>query len=374
MKIGIITWFRYENYGTKLQAIALQNYLSEEGYIAELIDFKVPVPSKSKKQKLYIRFFRRLNFCVLQFAKKVYKNELSIRSKRMESIIQEMCLVSKEIRSKGEFIEICNQVDLIICGSDQIWNPNWYDPYYFADFPEIKTRKISYAPSIGVQEIPEYLKPSIKDSLKNFSLITVREEKASMLLEPLIGYRPLKVLDPTMLFSGQEWQKRLRIIRAEEKKEPYILCYFLSDNRNHFLAAKRFATERNLQIKLIPQEGFSFFQKAEKYPEAGVREFLELILNSKYVITDSFHGTVFSILFEKELYVFERFKNDKFFSQNDRVRELMNQFGLEERLIAYNSKRIFDKKNIDFKKVNCHLDYLKLQSKNILDYGVKMQD
>ncbi len=275
-----------------------------------------------------------------------------------------MCDITRTIDNDEQYINVCNQFDLIICGSDQIWNPNWYHPYYYADFTEIKAKKISYAPSIGIQEIPEEMKAYIQKSLKGFAWVTVREEKAAALLQPLLGYHPQKVLDPTMLFSGETWKELLHL--QVQSGQRYALYYFLSDNRNHWKACMKFARSKNLIVKIIPQGGFSFFRKGNKYPDAGVKEFLELILNAEYVLTDSFHGTVFSILLEKEFYLFERFKDDEYFSQNDRVRELIKQFDLEDHMLKYNSHNIEEKVPIDFIRVHLKLNSLRLKSEKIL--------
>lgn len=370
MKIGIITWFRYENYGTKLQAIALQSYLREKGHDVELIDFQIPEPINSaKKQSVSSRLYRKINYLALKCSRRMYKEQLKIRSCRLEQVIQEKCIIKKKAENDISFIGICNEFNLIICGSDQIWNPNWYHPYYYADLPGIKTKKVSYAPSIGIQSIPENTKLLIQKSLKSFSYVTVREETAASLLEPLLGYRPQKVLDPTMLMSGRQWKEMFQLTTQIQQR--YILCYFLSDNRNHWNAVVKFAHKHNLSIKIIPQQGFSFFQKGEIHADAGVKEFLELIQNAEYVLTDSFHGTVFSILFEKGVYVFERFQDDLYSSQNARVMELVKQFGIEDHLIPYNSKNIEPKNPIDYSKVHATLNTLRSQSEKILQTEIK---
>lgn len=370
MKIGIITWFRFENYGTKLQAIALQGFLRNKGYDVKLIDFNIPeTVALGKKKTLSTRLHRKLNYLALMKAQKKYSNQLETRCHRLEQVIYDKCVLTEKAEDNIAFIRICNQFDLIICGSDQIWNPNWYHPYYYADFPEIKTKKVSYAPSIGIEEIPENVKSSMQKSLKDFSWVTVREEKATLLLEPLLGYRPQKVLDPTMLYSGQQWKNLFQL--RFKKNQRYLLCYFLSDNKNHWNAVIKFAYKHNLPMKIIPQQGFSFFQKGELHADAGVKEFLELILNAEYVLTDSFHGTVFSILFEKNVYVFERFQEDQYSSQNARVRELVKQFGIEDYLLPYNSKNVEIKKMIDYQKVRTILNILRSKSEKVLQTEIE---
>lgn len=366
MRIGIITWFRYENYGTKLQAIALQSYLRSLGHDVQLIDFPVPDPPRPHKKKKFLnRVYGRLNYMMLQYARKRYSDPLAMKSLRMKQVINEQCIVTEPIKNDEDYINICNQFDLIICGSDQIWNPNWHHPYYYADFPEIKAKKISYAPSIGIREIPEDKKELIYESLKSFSMITVRENRAASLLESIIGYKPQKVLDPTMLITKEQWID-LFGLKTNEKQQ-YLLCYFLSDNKNHWKAARRLAREKHMTIRIIPQMGFSYFYKGEKYLDAGVKEFLDLILNADYVLTDSFHGTVFSLLFEKEVYTFERFKDDRYFSQNDRVIELADEFNIRNHLLQYNTRRIICVPPINYTEIRHRLELLRERSETILN-------
>lgn len=379
-KIGIITWFKYENYGTKLQALALQAYLKQIGYKVELIDFRIPEVHSILKKKSFFQFTQKIvNWLVTRLAKYLYREKLLLRSQRMKNVIKEYCTISDYAEDDATYIAICNQYDILICGSDQIWNPNWYHPYYYADFPEIRPKKISYAPSIGIQDIPDSLKALMKKSLKSFSYITVREERAAQLLEPLIGYFPEKVIDPTMLLSGQQWIELLGIDnkssyngkKNDNNEFQYVLCYFLSDNRKYWNAAKKFAKMHNLPIKIIPQGGLSFFEKGDICAEAGVKEFLEFILNATYVLTDSFHGTIFSLLMEKEVYIFERFQEDNYFSQNSRIKELVKQFGIEEHFLPYGTSSITEKEYIDYTNIKKHLYLLQTNSNEILLNAIK---
>lgn len=364
MHIGIITWFDYENYGTKLQAIASYVYLKRLGHEVKFVDFFPPKKQKNNNVNFLGRVQNKANYLALKYAAQIYEDKLCTRSYRMKQVISDLCECTEKIMNDREYIDACNQFDLLICGSDQIWNPNWYHPYYYADFAEIQSRKISYAPSIGVHVIPENIEERMRESLKKFETISVREERAAELLQRIIGYHPKKVVDPTMLLSKNEWENL--IFLHEKKVKPYVLCYFLSDNRNHWLAARKFAKERDLDLAVIPQGGFSFFQKAEIHADTGVREFLELIKNSQCVLTDSFHGTVFSILFEKEFYIFERFKQDQCVSQNDRVIELVKQFDVQNHLLKFNSRKIVDQPPIDYKKIRCTLNKLKAESESFL--------
>ena len=271
MNIGIITWFEHENYGTKLQAVALQFYLKKHGYNVQLINFVTPDEKKLKKPTFQQKIKNKFNYLALKHAKGIYADELTLRSHRMKQVISDLCVCTQKAMDDRAYIHLCSQFDLLIFGSDQIWNPNWYHPYYYADFPEIHTRKVSYAPSMGIREMPENVKELIRGSLKAFDVVTVREERAADLLEPLMTYRPQKVLDPTLLLDKSTWEGIFDL--QDKKSKPYILCYFLSDNKNHWAAAQKFAKNKSLDVRIIPQSGFSFFQKGTICADAGIKEF-----------------------------------------------------------------------------------------------------
>lgn len=362
MKIGIITWFLYNNYGSKLQAIALQRYLRNLGHDVWLINFPPPKPAKFRRRVKFLD--RALNSVTIRIARRVYHGALTERSERLEHAMQTYCNLTEPIGNDADFIRICNRFDLLIAGSDQIWNPNFYHPYYYAAFPDIKPRKVSYAPSLGIQEIPKEKQEPMRKAIETFSYVTVREKAGALLLEKLLGYRPQTALDPTMLLTKKDWMELLGLQAKEGQK--YALCYFLTDNRTHWHTAAQFAKEKRLELRIIPYMGLSYFCKGKKYMDAGVWEFLDLILNAEYVLTDSFHGTVFSLLFQKEVYTFTRFRDDKDFSQNDRVRELAAQMHIGDHLLPFNARKVPNIPPIRYEEMNQTLGRLRKRSEAIL--------
>lgn len=371
MHIGIITWFSYENYGTKLQAFALQKYLKELGNDVEIINF-IPPEIYSLNQK-HASLLDKIKSQPKKYkAKNIFKKynkEITFRHRKMDSFIENNCNLTKKIEDDDCFINICNSFDLLICGSDQIWNPNLYHKYYFADLENIRTPKISYAPSLGVNEINSEVEPNLKQSLKKFSFVTVREDTGANLLRNITNKDVTVVLDPTLLLSKNIWIKYAK--NEFSSLDNYVLCYFLSDNKNHWRAVSRFAKSHDLQLIIIPQEANSYKQSAKIYPEAGVEDFLGLILNATYVITDSFHGTVFSLIFQKQFYTFERFKENKYSSQNSRIKNLLEKVSLYSRLIEFNQKKIEEKNNINYQIIDLKLKEDIEKSKYELDRGLR---
>lgn len=372
MNIGIVTWFRHENYGTILQAIALQRYLRNEGYNVELINFTLPDGvniKKNKGKKIREIAYYYANRVIYHLYKIIYKSYFIKKSETFKQIVKNNCVITKEITSEKEYIDICNGYDLIIFGSDQIWNPNWYHPFYFGNYNEIKTKLVSYAPSFGVNEIDEEKKAEIRKALSRFTYITTREENGCKIIKNLIDKESQVVVDPTFLLNCDDWSKLEIPVSLPEKD--YILCYFLSDNKNHWKAAKRFAKKKGMKLVIVPNEGFSYISSTRVIKDCSVSNFLYLIHNAKYVLTDSFHGTVFSIIYNKQFYIFERHSPSNELSQNSRIYNLLNIIGQSTNLIKYASDNIYKELNLDYSIINENINKKILESKEILNNLIK---
>lgn len=372
MKIGIITWFTGPNYGTNLQAIALQYYLRNHGYEVNIINYEVP-PSKSVKERknLLKRIIYQPQKYAIKFALNKYRVDITERNNKLSSTIKNKCILTPRVKNVEELINICNSFDLLICGSDQIWNPNWYDRFYFADYDEIRTRRISYAPSMGVNAIPETVLPEIKRSISKFDLISVRETKAADLLEAYTSARPTVVVDPTLLLSTLEWNELFK--ESKPEKEKYVLAFFLNDEGTHLKATRSFAKKHSYKLVFVPYKGMTYLQNADIRADAGLEDLLDLIRNAEYVITDSFHITVFSIIFKKQFFTFQRFKEDSFTSQNVRVINLLELANMKERMIPYRSVTIKEMKKIVYDKQIFKLQYEIEQSKKFLESAIEMK-
>ncbi|RGT11868.1 polysaccharide pyruvyl transferase family protein [Agathobacter rectalis] len=387
-KIGIITWFTGPNYGTNLQAIALQYYLRKQGYEVNIINYEVPYLRQTKTIKKLIRkviyqpkelvkkyalklVYQPKNW-IVKYALNKYRNEIEERDNKLTVAIQKNCVLTSKVRNLNELINICNSYDLLICGSDQIWNPNWYNRFYFADYDEITTRRIAYAPSMGVNAISDTVIPDIKRSISKFDYVSVRENKAADLLEACTGRRPTVVVDPTFLLSKEEWECIFELEKTED--QDYILAFFLNDEYNHLKATRKFAKRNSCRLILIPYKGMTYLQSADICADAGLEDMLRLIKNAKYVVTDSFHITVFSIIFNKQFFTFQRFKDDAFTSQNVRVINLLELTGLEGRLIPFRSKNIVDIDNIIYSECMIKLDNEIKNSKKYLKTAVEQSN
>ena len=371
MRIGIITWFTGPNYGTNLQAVALQYYLRKQGYEVELVNCEV----ESKYAKNRRTFWERVAFQPEKYAEKFarrvfFKDKIAIRNKKLANAIQKNCVLTKRCENEKDLIEIFNSFDLLISGSDQIWNPNWYHRFYFADYDGVTTRRISYAPSMGVTTIEPEVEPEIRRSVSKYDVVSVREDKAVPLLEPYSKNKPVVVVDPTLLLDSNDWES-IFPSTGKSSKEDYVLGVFLGGKISHLHAARRFAAEKHMKYVYVPYSGMSYYQLGERHADAGLEDLLELFRNAKYVITDSFHMTVFSIIHRKQFYTFARFKENPITSTNSRIRNLLRMAGLQNRELKYGTKRIKELPDIDYA---FHLEMLQQEidkSKRFLQSSVR---
>lgn len=284
---------------------------------------------------------------------------------KFKNIVDENCDISNKINNVEEYIKICNEKDIVIFGSDQIWNPNWYHPFYFGNYEQIKTKLIAYAPSFGVSEISNN-REIIKKAISRFSSIRLREESGCHIAEKMLNKKINLVVDPTLLLDSKEWDELIEPTEMNVKN--YVLCYMLSDNFNHWNAIKSFAKKNNKQLVIIPHDGYSYIQSNNVVRDCSVGNFLYLIKNADYVITDSFHGSVFSIIYNKDFCVFERHNPKDRTAQNSRIYNLLKIAKAEECLVNYNCNKI--NKIIKNQNYYNNLQYLIYESKKYLKESI----
>ena len=198
--------------------------------------------------------------------------------------------------------ECCDYYDLFITGSDQVWNTDWYNPIYFLEFVKNKP-KFSYAASIGKSELTTDECEIFKNSLKDFCGISVREPQSVDLLKKC-GFNNVDYhIDPTLLLDRQEWDE---ICADRIVEESYCLGFFLSGDESFRVKAKKYSAHKKLKYIEVPCYYYDFHRKKNMYYNIGPREFISLIKYSDCVFTDSFHATVFSIIYNRQFFTFYR--------------------------------------------------------------------
>lgn len=348
MKIGIITWFTGPNYGTNLQAIALQFYLRKQGYEVEIVNCEVESEYNKNRKTAIERIEYFPEKWAQRFARRVFfKKEKAIRDEKLAKSIQKNCVLTRRCENEQDLVEVFNSFDLLVCGSDQIWNPNWYHRFYYADYDGVTTRKISYAPSMGVTRIIDEVVPEIRRSVSKFDAVSVREENAVEMLAPYAKKRPVVVVDPTLLLNADDWAMLLPPT-GKAPKDDYVLGFFIESNYKHFRATKKFADQKKMKYVFVPYSGVSYFQIGDRHADAGLEDLLELIRNARYIITDSFHITVFSIIHRKQFYSFMRYRENPNTCTNSRIQNLLHMAGLENRELAFGTREIKEEPDIEY--------------------------
>lgn len=364
MKIGVITWFRDMNYGTVLQAFALQQFLIEKGYSPAIINYIVQSQSKKSKRNIVEKIKGKIEYWLNGNFGTKFSSEFDVKAKSFYDLIDSKCVVTDKVVSDEDFIQLNDQFDAFICGSDQIWNPNWLNGRYFLNFVNSDKIKIAYAPSMGISKIDAVSGAQIADYLKSFSAISLREIQAIDMLKKYCDKDISLVCDPVFLLDKGYWEN---LAAGEYPSEKYVLVYFLTFQPEHWKAVKAYAKQNNLSIILIPVYGKEFYLNGcEKYPFASPLQFINLIKHAEIVITDSFHGLAFSILLNKQFYIFERFSESNSKSQNSRIINLLSIFELENNKIDFKDKKIPINTPVDYSKVNLTLEKLRTSSKKFL--------
>lgn len=356
-KIGIITWHNGGNFGSVLQALALSSKLCELGYEAEIINY---LPSPYGR----FTFIRDLVVKFLAIFIPQLRNRINLNSDsfRKRNVRQTSPLYNRSMLEKAATV-----YDVIVCGSDQIWAPNIINSVYFANFAPKSVRKISYAASIGLNEIPKRLINVYKENLKDFYGISVREDVGKELLESKCNIDSCVVIDPTLLYGPDFYEKYEKSIG--NIKQPFIFCYFLNSDNYYSNIVCNYATLHKLDII-----GVSACERDRKWMcclnDIGPEKFLWLIHHANCIFTDSYHGTIFSMLYHKRVWTFERFETNDPKNQNSRIFQLHNYFGLAGIIINARTKEL-DSTDFDYERFETQLMRLRLNSLNYLEKSLK---
>lgn len=356
MKIGIITFHRADNFGALLQAYALQEKLCEDGHDAEIIDYRCyllekdyiwlyrPFPKPSRNIKRWIKeFIHRLPCLPL----------LKIKRDKCNTFRKKYLKLTKSVSSEFDKRNIEESFDIILTGSDQIWNwalthgaDTWYA--YKRIYPQEICTIASYGASIGnldrfKNHIEEYL-----PALIQYDYISTRENNSNEFLEHCLKKKVYNVIDPTLLVKSTVWKKLAETIKLKTINKPYILLYGVIHNENACKIALKLSKETKMPLVHFEQE-LNKISNTIYMQDIGPDDLIKYIENADYVITSSFHGTVFSIMLQKKFITVPTPMNDP------RVCSLLGSLNLNERIIQ-------NIENYDIKKIDATINYLEVNN------------
>lgn len=339
-KIGLVS-VSIHNYGSLLQTYAMQKVLDKLGIDNDIILFKSDpvkqfyrvfnVPFMTMKLKLFKR-----KLVTKIFYKKIFDGAAQ-RDREFVNFKEKYCRFTAKTTSRGMLLEIGKEYRAFVLGSDQVWNPaNLEMDFYTLNFVPKEKIKIAYAPSFGVSTIPKKQIEKTKAYLDRIQYISVREIAGADIIRELTGRFAPVVCDPTALLQKAEWDE----LKSNKTytKEKYIFCYFLGKNKNHREFANKIKAKTG--YKIVALQHIDEFVKDDlafgditPY-DVGPSDFINLLSNSEIVLTDSFHGTMFSIYYSKCFFTFSRYAEGKKNSTNSRIVSILNLMQLSDRIIT----------------------------------------
>ena len=380
LKIGILTHYHKSiNYGGVLQAYALCKYLNQQGYnafqiqyIAEASNLSTPDCSVDKMiykiiDKIFCLFFKKKNQLIKE------------RMERLFVEFRKQIPHSTFVYDKGTISDVLGEVDSIIVGSDQVWNPNWYDSSYMLDFAGEDIRKISYAASIGVEYLTSKQKSIYEKFLSNFNCLSVREENCVKDLESFLDKKIEVCIDPTMLLSKDDW---CEITTDRIFTDKYVFLFMLGNDLEARKIANEFASKKGIKLVYIPDLLGKYRIEdrlicGEKIITATPNDFLSLIKHAEYVFTDSFHACVFSLIFMKEFFVFERLSNTKN-KMSSRIITLLKMFDCSDRFLIQKAQKsinyLLNFEIMNYTKNNSKYELAKKNSSKYLKEAIEAND
>ena len=339
--IGILTFQRAINYGAALQAYAMKETVSSFAD-AEMIDYHSPFI----KNATYAAETNKLK----KLLKKLYFHTRDLKFKKFVNEMVSKAKYNKETLPLSHY-------DKIIVGSDQVWNYSCSGRDDTFLLPDFKHKKYSYAASFGTPTLEESLVPVYKNALSQYNYISVREKTGQTICNQQLDLQAEVVLDPTLLLSKNDWQQKLRL---KPSKQKYILVYAMCISDEMKAAAEKISKALHLPIYTISINARNRFG-TKSFQSAGPKDFVNLFYNADFVITDSFHGTAFSVNFNKPFYSFI------YTNLSSRISDLLGTLGISERLNP--SLDDVNASPIDFLSVN---EKLSEQRKKSLAYIEKI--
>ncbi|HHI5045182.1 TPA: polysaccharide pyruvyl transferase family protein, partial [Vibrio parahaemolyticus] len=345
-KIGIATVTTGFNYGTSLQAFSTKRLLDKIDYEPELLKVKGSIVKGRdiRIKKLFVMVVRSIlhKKNIFKLFVKGKKKSLSHVTKEMFFDFEEQYLSPKSMTwSSLKKIGSSQEYKAFLSGSDQVWigTSLYPDPLYYLEFAP-KRKRIAFSPSFGCSSVPYYNRKNIAKKISKFNAISTREESGVKLVYELTGRHSISLVDPTLMIDKHEWCD-LFSLNERLISHPYILVYFL-DNPSE--KARKYIRELKEQLSVevigIPYEFIS--SVSDRHVDAGPKEFLNLVYNAEYVVTDSFHGTAFSLNFNTPFSTFDRNYN-KGIDQSSRITSLLDKVNMLDR---------FDPEEINLESLN----------------------
>lgn len=394
-KIGLVSCYFQKNYGSQLQAYATQMIFDKLGLENETIKIDGLLPEINKAKYLYF-LSKIFDVCTIKdkmatvrkaFAKKMnpeYARNLKIRYRMFEDFANKNFHLSKLYLSKANLKSEANKYSAVVVGSDQLWLPsNIFADYYTLSWVPDEVCKIALSTSFGISVLSKKYGILAGKFLKRIDYISIREKSGQDIIREWANKDVPVVCDPTIMFNTNEWANAIGANEDGKRfanNQKYIFVYFLGNNPWEREFVKKVRKETGVKIVQIAHSdeyvksdvGFADFTPYN----VGPKEFVELIRDSEYVFTDSFHCSVFSMLYSKKFFTFPRYSDDGPTSTNGRLYSLLSLVHQEKRMLKITDVHRFDANNrldedIDYYLVHEELNKLRTFTWNWLTEALK---
>lgn len=392
-RIGIMTFYAVQNYGAALQAFALQQLLKNGGAQSELIRFydkhnEKPAQNNSIAYRLQVVFHNFIkdpsgfidSYIHRSRTRKIRETQKG-KARAFTSFREQHFNLSQEAYTDYESLKQSNSVyDGFVSGSDMVWTPIGQNlQAYFLQFAD-QGKRFSFSPSMtGCASYSKEVRQSIRTYLQGIDLISCREKEGVDYVKQETGREALLTIDPTLLLSKEDWCRELSI-KISKPTKPYILCYMFGGLPNPIKKeVYRQAKAKGLDVRFVAmaKEEILSELKYNNQPFYGPKEFVELFLNASFVVTNTFHGFLFSLISENPFVVIHREKGNAWKANESRISNLMDALGIADKYLEWEqsiSDKYFDmdyspiqEKVKDMRRIS--LDYIssivEISSKNI---------
>ena len=350
--VFLATCYFQQNYGSVLQALATQEFLDINSVPNQTINISGIFDVINKRKMAYFKrniFNKDVVFDKLSYVRLVVNEKLNRklgfniqkRKRLFKEFSQSKFRLTDAFLSFSELSRACGtNAEAVLVGSDQLWLPtNIEADYYTLNFVPENIKRISYSTSFGVSSLPKEQAYKAAEFLNKIDYLSVREQSGITLIKDIIGKTPELVCDPVILLTAQQWHNL--ISEKPTPKEKYIFCYFLGKESHHYLWVKNLSKITGLKIIGITNLD-TYIKKADKTVDLAKYdvdpfEFVNLIKNADFICTDSFHATVFSLLFHKKVFTFRRFIKKSAMSTNGRLESLYKFLGKSQPFTSANT-------------------------------------
>lgn len=352
-KVSLITLQYINNYGSVLQTYASQMYLEGKGCSVEIVNYtRENCRFENLKRSMRAYYRQKGLLFKLPFVSDLlvarWEKLYNKRNEVFERFRNEKIHLSKEYHSAYDLMAKPPVANYYCVGSDQVWNYLYNDgvlPEYFLQYAPKGTVKFSLSSSLGIDKLEDIESGSlIKDYLDDFSLVTVRENTGKKILDELGVINCRQILDPTLLISKDKWVSTLGL--KKDREYEYVLVYQLNPCKEMDLFAEQIALKKKCKLIVISNNIRMSISGAEIIDNPTVEQFLELILYAKCVVTDSFHGTAFSLNFNRDFFSWLPSK------YSSRLMSILEMLDLKDRAFARNENRWMTASSINYQRVN----------------------